>query len=136
MDNWLDTSAIEKAILKCIKQNTNESEYKKAKQTFFYNHRSILYQMIEEYRDYGLKISQKNLDLIKIMNTLLTIEAKVISIIDTAIYCSTCGHTEMISYFEQDTSLIYKDYLELVSYYANDFYEFSFLASFYKNKVC
>lgn len=136
MDTWLNISAIEKAILKCIKKNTSESEYKKAKQTFFTNHRSAIFQMIEEYRNYGFKTSTKNIDLVKKMNTLFTIEAKVISIIDTAIYCSTCGHIEIHPYFELDESVIYKDYLELVSYYADDFYEFSFLASFHKNKIC
>lgn len=67
--------------------------------------------------------------------SLFDVEAKVISIINVAIYEIFNDKEDLFFYLKKNDPFKYNDYLNMVSYYANDFEKFSFLASFYMKKI-
>ena len=128
---WLNLDKIEKTILLL-----REKEMDSSNQQCLEEQLAIAMEEINRHKQKGLKLLKSEENIMDTLFQLLEIEATVLSIIDTIIYSSS--EKEFYFYLEKNKPFIYKDYFEMVSYYAKEFAEFSFLAKFYlvnvKNK--
>lgn len=131
--NWLNIELIEQKIIDCRKKEF--SEIVNSDDYFIYNCLPEIIYKIIEYRNRGIQVLSEEKDPLNILYKLLEIEADVISIIDTAIYSYLDDEKSFELQLSKNKPYIYTDYFNMVSYYAKDFAEFSFLAKFYMLKV-
>lgn len=128
---WLNLDKIEKTILLL-----REKEMDYSNQPWLKEQLIIAMEEINRHKQKGMKILKSEENIMDTLFKLLEIEAMVLSIIDTMIYSPS--EKDFYFYLKQNRPFIYRDYFEMVSYYAKEFAEFSFLAKFYlvnvKNK--
>ncbi|HGV8438609.1 TPA: hypothetical protein I0I20_RS13190, partial [Enterococcus faecium] len=121
---WLNLEKIEKTILLL-----REKEMDSSNQQCLEEQLAIAMEEINRNKQKGLKLLNSEENIMDIFFQLLEIEATVLSIVDTIIYSPL--EKDLYFYLKQNKPFIYKDYFEMVSYYASEFSEFSFLARFY-----
>lgn len=121
---WLNLDKIEKTILLL-----REKEMDYSNQQYLEEQLVIAMGEINRHKQQGLKLLKSEENIMDTLFQLLEIEAKVLSIVDTIIYSPL--EKDLYFYLKQNKPFVYKDYIEMVSYYAPEFAEFSFLAKFY-----
>ncbi|WP_445449146.1 hypothetical protein [Enterococcus lactis] len=136
--NWLDIRRIEKKIiqlrnLRMVEENI-ENQEKIIQDKLFESILPILLKEMKKYRNKGMKLYQEEKNLMKLVTSLLKIEAEVMSLINIAIYVSFEENISPYYYIEKNKIFVLEDYLNMVSYYATDFEEIFFLANFYQDK--
>lgn len=121
---WLNLDKIEKKILLLREKEMDYSNEPCPKEQL-----AIAMDEINRHRQKGINLLKYEENIMDTLFKLLEIEAKVLSIIDTMIYSPSAKDFHF--YLKQNRPFIYRDYFEMVSYYAPEFAEFSFLAKFY-----
>lgn len=121
---WLNLDKIEKTILLLREKEMNYSNQQCLEEPL-----AIAMEEINRHKQKGLNLLNSEENIMDILFQLLEIEATVLSIVDTIIYSPL--EKDLYFYLKQNKPFIYKDYFEMVSYYAPEFAEFSFLAKFY-----
>lgn len=131
--DWLNIELISQTIQRCRKKELMESDLEFL--NFCKYQLPIFLKLIEIYKEKGVDILKNQRNIIAMELSLFDIEAKVISIINVAIYERFNDEEDLLYYLKKNDPFKYNDYLNMVSYYAKDFEKFSFLASFYMKKI-
>lgn len=134
--NWLDETQIQETINKVYLNELLVSKGEsilipaKEKKTF----ETVISYILEQIKDLRIKgekiIAEVESLTTDALSSLLTIEAEAISLIDTALFGEYDSVEEFKKFFEKQKKYGAKDYYNLLSYYAEDYQNFSFLAYF------
>lgn len=131
---WMDIRVVEKTIYSLRKKrNEDDCVEKPDKLSAFL---PLILTKIQVYREEGVHVFKKDsLDLMNKMLILLTLEAQIISLINVAIYEDYSSEEELSQCIKRNDAYVFDDYWNMITYYAEDFKDFSFLSQFYLAEV-